>query len=99
MAIYNNKKAELLYNVIENSGGFYQGHARPESRSCMNVTWQLLNQEIENRFITEAAAAHCIELKGHRSVGGIRASLYNAVSMESSQYLVGFMEDFLRREG
>lgn len=99
MAIYNYQKADLLYNVIENSGGFYQGHARPKSRSYMNVTWQLLNEEIENRFITEAAIAHCIELKGHRSVGGIRASLYNAVSMESCEYLVEFMKDFLRREG
>ena len=85
--------------MLDDSGGFYRGHARPESRSYMNVTWRLPDEELERRFLEEAATCGCIELRGHRSVGGIRASLYNAVSLESCRELAGFMAEFLRRHG
>ena len=99
MARRNRAKAELLYRVLDDSDGFYRGHARQESRSHMNVTWRLADEELERRFLDEAAAAGCIELRGHRSVGGVRASLYNAVTPESCRELAGFMTEFRRRYG
>ena len=99
MAHRNRAKAETLYRVLDGSGGFYRGHARPESRSHMNVTWRLADAELEPRFLEGAAAAGCIELRGHRSVGGMRASLYNAVSLESCRQLAAFMTEFRRRHG
>ena len=99
MARRNRTKAETLYRLVDGSGGFYRGHARLESRSHMNVTWRLPDEELERRFLDEAAAGGCIELRGHRSVGGIRASLYNAVTLESCRELAGFMTEFLRRYG
>ena len=95
----NEEKAALLYRAIDGSGGFYRGHARQESRSRMNVTFRLPSPELEERFVAEAAAEGLAGLKGHRSVGGVRASLYNAVELESVRALVGFMEDFARRAG
>ena len=65
----------------------------------MNVTWRLADEELERRFLDEAAAAGCIELRGHRSVGGVRASLYNAVPPESCRALADFMAEFQRRYG
>jgi phosphoserine aminotransferase len=65
----------------------------------MNVTWRLADAQLEPRFLEAAAAAGCIELRGHRSVGGMRASLYNAVSLESCRRLAAFMTEFLRRHG
>src|SRR5207248_3108549 len=69
----NVRKAETLYDAIDESGGFYRGHATAESRSLMNVTWRLPDESLEKQFITEASAAGMIGLAGHRSVGGIRA--------------------------
>jgi phosphoserine aminotransferase len=95
----NEEKAALLYDAIDRSGGFYRGHARPDSRSFMNVTFRLPDPELEARFVAEAAEADLVGLKGHRSVGGIRASLYNAVERESVERLVDFMEEFRSRAG
>ena len=93
----NREKAALLYTAIDDSAAFYRGWAQPESRSCMNVTFRLPTPALEKRFITESTNAGLIGLAGHRTVGGIRASLYNAVSLEAVHTLVEFMEDFQRR--
>ena len=93
----NREKAALLYDAIDHSEGFYRGWAQPESRSCMNVTFRLPTPELEKRFITESTHAGLIGLAGHRTVGGIRASLYNAVAIESVRVLVEFMEEFQQR--
>ncbi len=90
----NRTKADLLYDVIDSHGSFYQGHARPESRSLMNVTFRLPSDEIQAKFLTEAAEHDLVSLKGHRSVGGIRASIYNAMPVEGVQTLANFMKDF-----
>ncbi|HEX6201169.1 MAG TPA: 3-phosphoserine/phosphohydroxythreonine transaminase [Thermoanaerobaculia bacterium] len=95
----NEEKAALLYRAIDGSGGFYRGHARPEARSLMNVTFRLPSEELEARFLAEAGQEGLAGLKGHRSVGGVRASLYNAVDLPSVEALVRFMEAFLRRAG
>ena len=79
MARHNAAKARLLYDVLDASGGFYAGHARPECRSDMNVTFRLPDERLEKEFVTTAAAKGLVDLKGHRSVGGIRASIYNAM--------------------
>jgi phosphoserine aminotransferase len=99
MAAHNAEKARLLYEVIDNSGGFYRGHARRESRSQMNVTFRLLPAELEARFLAASVQAGMVGLPGHRSLGGIRVSLYNAVSLASVQALVAFMQDFQQRWG
>ena len=78
----NREKAGLLYAAIDDSGGFYRGHADPGSRSLMNVTWRLPNEDLDRAFIAQAAEEGLVELKGHRSVGGIRASIYNAMPVE-----------------
>lgn len=95
----NRKKAGALYAAIDESGGFYRGHARKESRSWMNVTFRLPSQELEKSFVTEATSMGLDGLKGHRSVGGIRASIYNAFPEEDIDALVSFMNDFARRNG
>lgn len=95
----NEAKAALLYAAIDASGGFYRGHARPDSRSRMNVTFRLPDEELEKAFVKEATAAGLDGLKGHRSVGGLRASIYNACPIESVRALVGFMADFRKRRG
>ena len=95
----NEAKASLVYKAIDDSGGFYKGHAEPKSRSNMNVTFRLPNEELEATFASEAKKQNMIGLKGHRSVGGLRASLYNALPLESAQALVGFMQDFQRKHG
>jgi len=99
LAERNQYKARILYDVIDRSNGFYRGHAAPESRSLMNVTFRLPNEALEKQFLTEAQTAGMVGLAGHRSVGGIRASLYNAVSPETCQVLASFMNDFARRQG
>jgi phosphoserine aminotransferase len=93
----NRDKAALLYTTLDSSAGFYRGWAQPESRSCMNVTFRLPTPELETRFVAESTHAGLIGLAGHRTVGGIRASLYNAVSMQTVRALVEFMEDFQQR--
>jgi phosphoserine aminotransferase len=92
-------KAALLYEAIDGSGGFYRGHARPESRSRMNVTFRLPSEELEKAFLKEAQGERLDGLKGHRSVGGLRASIYNACPIESVAALAGFMGEFRRRRG
>ncbi len=93
----NRKKAELLYQTIDGSQGFYRGHAAEESRSLMNVTFRLPREELEKQFVVEAEAKGLSGLKGHRSVGGLRASIYNAFELEGVEALVSFMQDFQRR--
>jgi phosphoserine aminotransferase len=99
MAERNARKAQTVYEAIDRSGGFYRGHAEPGSRSQMNVTFGLPGEALEKQFAAEAQAAGMIGLAGHRSVGGIRASLYNAVGPEACRALASFMNDFLRRHG
>lgn len=93
----NRRKAELLYAAIDESSGFYAGHSEPFSRSIMNVTFRLPNTALEEQFFKEARERGLAELKGHRSVGGCRASIYNAMPMEGVQALRDFMVDFARK--
>ncbi len=95
----NREKSALIYNAIETSGGFYKAHAEADCRSYMNVTWTLADSGLEAEFLKEAAANDLSGLEGHRSVGGMRASLYNAVPRESAEALAGFMTDFKNRKG
>lgn len=90
------EKAALLYSAIDASDGFYRNPVNPRDRSHMNVVFRLPSEELEARFVTESATAGLIGLKGHRSVGGLRASLYAALSVDSVQVLVDFMEEFRR---
>ncbi|MEC8474114.1 MAG: 3-phosphoserine/phosphohydroxythreonine transaminase, partial [Planctomycetota bacterium] len=90
----NESKASLLYQAIDSSGGFYRGHADPNCRSKMNVTFNLPSDELQAKFVSEASTNRLDSLKGHRSVGGIRASIYNAMPYEGAQALASFMEDF-----
>ena len=94
MAKRNKKKADRLYGVIDASNGFYRGHAEKESRSFMNVTFKLPSEELEKTFVAEALAQGLGGVKGHRSVGGMRASIYNAMTYEGVDKLASFMEDF-----
>ncbi|MEZ0374160.1 MAG: 3-phosphoserine/phosphohydroxythreonine transaminase [Candidatus Sericytochromatia bacterium] len=95
---HNRAKSELLYSVIDASGGFYRGHAHPDSRSLMNVTFRLPSEELETRFVKAAQAKGLDGLKGHRSVGGIRASIYNAFPLDGVEVLADFMETFRKSE-
>lgn len=97
MYALNQKKAALLYKALDESEGFYKGHAAVKARSLMNVTWRLANEELEKQFAKEAEEAGMIGLKGHRSVGGIRASIYNAMPYEGVEKLVEFMKKFQER--
>jgi phosphoserine aminotransferase len=89
----NRQKASLIYDVIDKSE-IYHGLAEAESRSLMNVTFRLPDSELEQRFLTEAQKRGFIGLKGHRSIGGCRVSIYNAVTLDSVKSLVAFMEEF-----
>jgi len=95
----NAEKAGRLYGAIDASGGFYKAHAAPGSRSNMNVAFRLPSEDLERHFISEAAAHKMDGLKGHRSVGGVRASIYNAFPLEGVDALVSFMKDFQRKSG
>jgi len=99
LAERNRRKAATLYRIIDESSGFYRGHAEPDHRSLMNVTFRLPDEALEKRFVTEAAAQGMVGLAGHRSVGGIRASIYNAMDQEGCDALADFMIDFMRRNG
>lgn len=90
----NRAKAALLYDAIDNSDGFYSGHADRGSRSLMNVTFRLPSDELDMRFVAEATSRGLVELKGHRTVGGIRASIYNAMTIDGVEALAGFMREF-----
>jgi phosphoserine aminotransferase len=94
----NQEKAKVLYDELDSSE-FFRGHAQPGHRSPMNVTFRLPSPELEAQFASEATAEGLVELKGHRSVGGIRASIYNAFPMEGVQALVSFMKEFERTHG
>jgi phosphoserine aminotransferase len=94
----NEEKAKVLYDVID-STEFYRGHAQPDSRSLMNVTFRLPSEDLEKQFVGEATKAGLDGLKGHRSVGGIRASIYNAFPREGVETLVSFMKEFERNNG
>ncbi|MCA1567012.1 MAG: 3-phosphoserine/phosphohydroxythreonine transaminase [Acidobacteria bacterium] len=94
----NEAKAKLLYDAID-ATDFYRGHAAPESRSLMNVTFRLPSEDLEKQFVREATAAGLDGLKGHRSVGGLRASIYNAFPREGVEALVEFMKEFERKNG
>lgn len=98
MAQRNEEKAQVLYHAIDSSE-FYRGHALTPHRSNMNVTFRLSSEELEQRFVSDATEAGLAELKGHRSVGGIRASIYNAFPFEGVEALVSFMREFERTKG
>jgi len=99
MAERNREKAAVLYAAIDASDGFYAGHADREARSLMNVTFRLPSADLDTRFCEEAERAGLDGLKGHRSVGGIRASIYNAFPREGVEALTSFMRDFASRNG
>jgi phosphoserine aminotransferase len=94
----NEQKAALLYDAID-ATAFYRGHADADSRSIMNVTFRLPSEELEKKFALEATAQGLDGLKGHRSVGGIRASIYNAFPLEGVAALLSFMKEFERKNG
>jgi len=93
----NEEKAKLVYDAIDNSQGFYAGHAEKGSRSLMNVTFRLPNEDLEKAFVAEAVKQGLVGLKGHRSVGGIRASIYNAMPPAGCKALAEFMVDFKQK--
>ena len=94
----NEEKAKLIYDAID-ATDFYRGHADADSRSIMNVTFRLPSEDLEKKFANEATAAGMDGLKGHRSVGGIRASIYNAFPREGCEALVAFMKEFEKKNG
>lgn len=93
----NQRKAQAVYAAIDESDGFYTGHALPACRSQMNATFNLPSEALLKAFLQEAESHELYDLKGHRSVGGIRASLYNAMPWEGVERLVEFMRDFRKR--
>ena len=97
MARINRSKAELMYRLLDESDGFFRGKVEPRDRSDMNVSFNLPDVELERKFLDEALAAGFSGLAGHRTVGGVRASLYNAVTLPAVRKLAEFMEDFRRR--
>mgnify|MGYP001040526975 CR=1 FL=1 len=99
MEARNRKKAALLYDAIDASGGFYRCAVDKSCRSIMNVVWRLPSEALEETFVKEAAAQKMVGLKGHRSVGGIRASIYNAVELSWCEALASFMKEFAKKHG
>lgn len=98
MAGINRSKAELLYGLLDGSDGFYRGRAVAQDRSTMNVAFNLPTPDLERRFLAEALTAGFSGLAGHRAIGGVRASIYNALTLSAVEELVGFMEDFRHRQ-
>lgn len=92
-------KAKLVYDAIDASGGFYRNEVAPAARSRMNIPFFLPDAELDARFVAESKAAGLLALKGHKAVGGIRASLYNAMPLAGAEALVAFMRDFQQRHG
>jgi len=90
----NIRKAKKLYEYIDNSGGFYTNPVDVDARSRMNVPFIIKNSDLDAQFLTESHAAGLHALKGHRSVGGMRASIYNAMPEEGIDALIAFMEQF-----
>ncbi|HMT07631.1 MAG TPA: 3-phosphoserine/phosphohydroxythreonine transaminase [Pyrinomonadaceae bacterium] len=99
MQIRNEEKANLLYNAIDNSDGYFTGHASRNVRSTMNVSFHLPTQELDTQFCSEAEAVGLDGLAGHRSLGGVRASIYNAMPREGVVKLVEFMHEFAQKNG
>ena len=97
IAKLNEAKAQVIYDAIDHSNGFYTGHATLESRSLMNITFRVADEELEKQFLAEAKAAGFVGLNGHRSVGGCRASTYNAVPLETCEALRDFMVAFQQK--
>ncbi|HWA82967.1 MAG TPA: 3-phosphoserine/phosphohydroxythreonine transaminase [Fimbriimonadaceae bacterium] len=95
----NKEKAAILYRAIDGSGGFYKGHSCPHCRSLMNVTFTLPNEDLTKEFIKVTEENKLDGLKGHRSVGGLRASIYNAFPKEGCEVLADVMKDFAQRKG
>jgi phosphoserine aminotransferase len=93
------EKSGILYDAIDHSDGFYKAHAQLECRSIMNVTWTLRSDELTEAFLKGAKANGMVELKGHRSVGGCRASIYNAFPKEGCLALADYMRDFAQKNG
>ena len=94
MAQHNERKANVIYAAIDQSNGFYRGHATTDSRSLMNITFRLPSEALEKQFVAASIEAGMIGLAGHRSVGGIRASVYNAMSLEGAAALASLMREF-----
>jgi phosphoserine aminotransferase len=94
-----NQRAELIYSTIDGSDGFYTNPIDPVCRSNMNVVFRIANNDLESRFVAEAAARGMSGLKGHRSVGGCRASIYNAMPQAGAEALCDFMLNFQRAAG
>jgi len=95
----NAEKARLIYDAIDSSGGFYRGVARADSRSHMNVTFRCGSEDLDKKFVAEAAKHEMDGLKGHRDAGGMRASIYNAFPVQGCRVLAEFMREFARRNG
>jgi phosphoserine aminotransferase len=95
----NKEKAALLYDLIDSSNGYYKGHAQKANRSLMNVTFRLPSETLEKKFCKEGEDRGLDGLKGHRSVGGIRASIYNAMPIEGVKELTAFMNEFQKANG
>lgn len=99
MGACNRAKAELLYQTIDGSGGYYRNPIDPPARSRMNVPFTLHDPALDAAFLQESEVAGLLALKGHKALGGMRASLYNAVPLEAVQVLTAFMQDFAQRHG
>ena len=87
-------KSSMLYDVIDGSDGFYTNQVEKDSRSLMNVVFNLANESLNDEFLAKARERNIVNIKGHRIVGGMRASLYNAVTIEATEKLAEFMKDF-----
>ncbi len=94
----NEQKAKVLYDLID-AGDYFRGVIKPEFRGTMNVSFNLPSEELEAKFLAEASEQGLYALKGHRSVGGIRASIYNAMPMAGVEKLAGFMQEFEKNNG
>jgi phosphoserine aminotransferase len=95
----NAQKARIVYEAIDGSGGFYRNHVLPEFRSRMNIPFFVPDETLTARFVAESKAAGLLALKGHKAVGGLRASLYNAMPVAGAQALTAFMREFQQRNG
>ncbi len=96
MGEHNRKKAAFIYDAIDRHPGFFRGHAEPDSRSIMNATFRLPDEKLEEEFVRQAQAKGFVGVKGHRSVGGMRISMYNAMPLDGCEKLAQFMEDFYK---
>ena len=99
VAANNVAKAKYVYDAIDASNGFFRGTVVPEDRSLMNITFRMATEELEALFISEAKKAGMIGLKGHRDVGGCRASTYNSLPLTATHALAEFMKDFMKKHG